>query len=63
MTFFLIFFDSNPMFILEGMTAGRNYCWLKSVGATTKNPYGGMGGEGKAFSAPGKGSRKKTFLH
>jgi len=37
---------------IEGMTAGRNYCWLKSVGATTKNPYGGMGGEGKAFSAP-----------
>jgi len=34
---------------IEGMTAGRNYCWLKNVGATNKRPYLGAG---KAFSAP-----------
>ena len=39
------------MLILEGMTAGRNYCWLKNVGATNKRPYLGAG---KAFTAPGK---------
>ena len=38
------------MLILEGMTAGRNYCWLKNVGTTNKRPVP----RGKAFTAPGK---------
>lgn len=36
------------MFI-EGYTEGRNYCWLKNIGANTRTDYGGAG---KAFSAP-----------
>jgi len=33
---------------IEGMTAGRNYCWLKNVGTTNKRPVP----RGKAFTAP-----------
>jgi len=37
---------------IEGMTEGRNYCWIKNSGATTSVPYEGTG---KAFSETASG--------
>jgi hypothetical protein len=47
------------LFILEKFSGGRNYCWLKNVGAISSSAYGG---EGTAFSGPGKFRRDLSFI-